>query len=143
MNTQIVRNNKAKEFRKKLWGSEVWVLNNEHYCLKILTLKKQHSCSLHYHKEKNESFFINEGKVYIEYKDMKNQLENEIKAAILVPGDRIDLSAYTLHRFVGLDDYNGMFEISTHHEDSDSYRENISHKVSDEDFVRYSNYKSE
>ena len=96
----------------KGWGSEYWIVNNELYCGKILHLKKGKKCSIHYHKNKDETFYILEGKIKLE-------LFGETK--IMNIGDKIRLKPYTLHRFTGLED-SKILEISTQHFDSDSYR---------------------
>jgi len=46
---------------KKIWGSEEWLVNNELYCCKILNLKKGYRCSIHYHKDKDETFYVLKG----------------------------------------------------------------------------------
>ena len=55
----------------KLWGAEKWLVNNEIYCAKELILVNGYQCSLHYHKIKDETFYILEGEVEIEmgYRD--------------------------------------------------------------------------
>jgi len=86
--------------------------NTDKYCGKILELKKNCFCSIHYHKEKDETFYVLDGKIKLE-------LFGETK--ILKKGESIHLKPYTLHRFTGIED-SKIIEISTHHEDSDSYR---------------------
>ena len=41
----------------KGWGREVWLVNNELYCGKILEIVKGKRCSLHFHKLKNRVVF--------------------------------------------------------------------------------------
>lgn len=96
----------------KIWGNELWLANNELYCGKILTIKKDYFSSIHYHKNKDETFYVLEGKIKLE-------LFGETK--ILEQGESIRLKPYTLHRFTGIKD-SKIIEISTHHEDSDSHR---------------------
>ncbi len=47
---------------------------------------------------------------------------------IMIPGDSVRIRPGTKHRFTGLED-SEIIEFSTHHEDSDSYREELSGKV--------------
>ena len=96
----------------KVWGREVWMANTDLYCGKKLILKKGKRCSLHFHKNKDETFYIQEGKVLMEVADEKR---------IMIPGEAILIKPNTKHRFSGLTDAV-IIEISTHHEDSDSYR---------------------
>lgn len=102
---------------EKVWGSEEWVVNNDKYCMKHLTLKKGMRCSLHYHKEKDETFVIFSGLVYMEIEDERNAIEGYT----MMPGDRVRIKPNTAHRFSGLKN-SLIIEVSTHHEDEDSYR---------------------
>ena len=50
------------------------------------------------------------------------------KKHIMLPGSSILIEPNTKHRFTGLED-SEIMEFSTHHEDSDSYRDELSGKV--------------
>ncbi len=97
---------------EKKWGSEKWIVNNNLYCGKILTLKKMFRCSIHHHKKKTETFYVTKGQVLLEVDD---------NAYILIPGDAVDVLPDQDHRFTGLEE-SEIIEFSTHHEDEDSYR---------------------
>jgi quercetin dioxygenase-like cupin family protein len=115
---------------RKVWGEEYIIVNKE-YCGKILTLKQQHRCSIHHHKNKNETFLVLEGLVLIE----KNG-----ELFVLHPFQSIDILAGENHRFTGLTG-SRMIEFSSHHEDDDSYRTSSSERVPDCDFhPLYSKY---
>jgi mannose-6-phosphate isomerase-like protein (cupin superfamily) len=96
----------------KSWGYEKWLTNNELYCGKILHINKNHCCSYHYHKLKDETFYILSGVVDIEV-DNKHIWMKE--------GTSIRISPHTPHRFFGIED-SDIIEISTQHFDEDSYR---------------------
>ncbi|MBD3164398.1 cupin domain-containing protein [Candidatus Woesearchaeota archaeon] len=96
----------------KAWGEEKWIVNRD-YCGKILILKKGFRCSMHHHKNKDETFYISKGKVLLEY---------DGKKSIMKPGQAQLIEPNKKHRFTGLED-SEIIEFSTHHEDSDSYRE--------------------
>jgi len=102
----------------KVWGKEIWIVNRE-YCGKKLILNKGFRCSMHYHKNKDETFYITKGRVLMEI-DNKKQ--------IMLPGDSILITPNMKHRFTGLED-SEIIEFSTHHEDYDSYRDEESGKV--------------
>ena len=102
----------------KEWGEERWIVNRD-YCGKLLILKMGYRCSLHHHRIKDETFYINKGRVLMECKG---------EAMIMKPGDALLIEPHTKHRFTGLED-SEIFEFSTHHEDSDSYRDELSGKV--------------
>ena len=108
---------KYKEVKKE-WGKEVWIVNRD-YCGKKLVLNKGFRCSMHHHKNKDETFYVLKGKVLMEIGDEKH---------IMLPGHSILIKPNTRHRFTGLED-SEIMEFSTHHEDSDSYREELSGKV--------------
>ncbi|TSC61475.1 MAG: ADP-heptose synthase / D-glycero-beta-D-manno-heptose 7-phosphate kinase, partial [Parcubacteria group bacterium Greene0416_14] len=103
----------------KLWGYEKWLENNDKYCCKLLSLKKGYQCSLHKHKVKDEMFFIMQGHV---------RLEVGKKVLHMLPGSFVRITSGVLHRFRGIED-SIIIEVSTHHEDSDSYRVEESRKV--------------
>ena len=104
-----------KDIKKvsKVWGEELWMANTELYCGKKLILMKGKRCSLHKHKNKDETFYIDKGKVLMEVGDETKVIEK---------GDVVRIKPNIKHRFSGLSD-SVIIEISTHHEDSDSYRE--------------------
>jgi len=101
-----------KEIHKKIWGREEWIVNNPVYCGKFLYLTKGKRCSLHYHKNKDETFYVLRGKVLMEVDDREK---------IMKKGDIQHITPLTKHRFSGLEN-SVIIEFSTHHEDSDSYR---------------------
>jgi len=101
----------------KVWGSEVWMANTDMYCGKLLYLKKGKRSSIHYHKNKDETFYIHSGRVLMElWEDDKH--ENKI----MEEGEVLRLRPNTKHRFSGLED-SLIIETSTHHEEEDSYRD--------------------
>ena len=46
----------------KGWGYEKWIVNCEEYCGKLLFFNKDKRCSWHYHKLKDEVFYVQSGK---------------------------------------------------------------------------------
>lgn len=104
---------------KKLWGSEEWIVNNYLYCGKILNVQKGFQSSYHFHKNKHETFYILEGKVLMEVGGDKK---------IMNRGDVQILEPKMKHRFTPIAD-SKIIEFSTHHEDSDTYRDEESKKV--------------
>jgi len=51
----------------KGWGYEHWIVNKKEYCGKILFFKKGKRCSWHYHKLKDETFYIQSGRLEVTY----------------------------------------------------------------------------
>jgi len=95
----------------KVWGEEHWIVNQE-YCGKKMVLRKGYRCSLHFHKNKDEVFYVTSGRILLELGDGER---------VMGPGDHHHIPPGVEHRFWGIEDAEIM-EFSTHHEDDDSYR---------------------
>lgn len=106
------------EIHSKGWGKEIWIQNNGLYCGKLLYFNKGASFSMHYHLNKIETFYVLSGSLELEHFDLNNA---DRKSNILQEGDVIDIPLGTPHKVRALTDAV-IIEISTHHEDSDSYR---------------------
>jgi len=103
----------------KGWGWERWIVNNEEYCGKLLFFNSGKKCSWHYHKLKDEVFYLQSGKMMIYYSD-----EDDLSEAIqleLNPGDNFHVYRGLRHQMLAIED-SELFEFSTQHFDSDSYR---------------------
>ena len=46
---------------EKAWGHELWIINNELYCGKLLVFKAHKQFSMHYHLLKDEAWYISKG----------------------------------------------------------------------------------
>ncbi len=106
-------------FVPKGWGFEKWIHNSELYCGKLLYFVKGKRCSWHYHKIKDEVFYIQSGKIELRY-----STDNDISKAstiILEKGDKWHVQTGQRHQMLALEDTE-LFEFSTQHFDEDSYR---------------------
>lgn len=105
----------------KTWGKEEWMVNNEIYCLKRITVNRSMWSSegrYHYHKIKDETFIIEEGLLIVDC------LMNHVPVLkIFKEGDTFRISPGMRHRFTSESKQCIFLEVSTHHDDSDSYRE--------------------
>ncbi len=126
-----VKNGLGKKIVPKTWGHEEWIVNSD-YCGKKLVLNKGYCCSLHYHKVKDETFYIASGRVGFQMND---------EHFILNPGDSLLIVPGTKHRFYGLED-SQIFEFSTHHMEEDSYRDEVSGTFEASLFENVQNYKA-
>jgi mannose-6-phosphate isomerase-like protein (cupin superfamily) len=119
----------------KLWGYESVIVNNDLYCGKVLTvLDNGKCCSIHYHKEKTETFYVIEGSLVIMLATRKDKLSESIYdfndpiIRILDVGDSVTVHPYTAHRFFVYNpevllDYRARFiEFSTTDYGDDSIR---------------------
>ena len=102
----------------KGWGEEIIIENNKKYCGKILVFKEGCKFSMHYHMNKDETWYVEYGEflyrwIDTETAEMHEHLLNEGDTVRQRPGQPHQLQALTNGR---------IFEVSTYHEDSDSYR---------------------
>ena len=107
------------KFVPKGWGYEKWIVNNEMYCGKLLFFEKGKKCSWHYHKIKDETFYLQSGKILLYYGDTDNI--DEAKTAILESGDKFHIYCGLRHQMVAIEP-SELFEFSTQHFEHDSYR---------------------
>ena len=102
----------------KGWGEEIIIENNEMYCGKILVFKKGCKFSMHYHMNKDETWWVEEGEFNYTFIDTETAYPTTIK---LTPGWVVRQYPGQPHQLEALTE-GRIFEVSTHHEDSDSYR---------------------
>ena len=100
---------------KKVWGNEYWIVNDTHgnYCSKFLVLNPDHVSSLHYHKNKCETFTVLAGIVNI---------ENEAHNHICIAGESLLIQPNNRHRFNAVESPAVILETSTFHQDEDTFR---------------------
>ena len=103
----------------KGWGYEKWIVNKEEYCGKLLFFFKGKRCSWHYHKIKDEVFFVQSGKILVRYG--KDKDISRCKEVILERGDTFHVAVGLIHQMQALEDTE-LFEFSTTHMDEDSHR---------------------
>lgn len=107
----------------KVWGHEEWIINTDLYCGKKLVFKKGYRLSLHYHKVKDETFYVVQGKVLIELIQ-----EEKRTVKVMTPGDSVRIYPFVQHRITAFENSEVM-EFSTRHMDEDSYRIEMSGKA--------------
>ena len=109
----------SMKFVKKGWGHELWIVNKKEYCGKLLYFNKDKKCSWHKHKIKDEVFYLQSGKLLVKYSD--NDDIGQAKETILEPGQSFYVYPGLRHQMIALEE-SELFEFSTEHFDSDSYR---------------------
>lgn len=115
----ILKEKKQKaEIIKKGWGHEVIFVNNDKYCGKILHFTKGSKFSMHYHLIKKETWYVSSGKFTFKYINTKNA---DILSEVLESGDVITNEIGEPHQII-CEEEGDIFEVSTTHSDSDSYR---------------------
>ncbi len=107
------------ERHEKAWGHELWIINNELYCGKLLVFKEGKSFSMHFHLLKDKAWYVSKGKFMYTYIDTETAKEISVK---VIEGDCIHFLPGQPHHMLAIEDGSCIFEISTKHFDSDNYR---------------------
>jgi len=102
----------------KNWGYEECFENNEKYCGKFMVVGNRWSSNgkFHYHKLKDETFYVLEGTLQLQIKNGDSVMDHQI-----VEGASFRVMPMNRHRFRAVGKLCKFIEVSTHHDDSDSY----------------------
>jgi mannose-6-phosphate isomerase len=93
----------------KPWGHElIWALT-EIYCGKLLFVKAGHSLSLQFHREKDESWLIHDGRAKLE---LGSAGEAMLSQEVVAAGACFRFRPGTVHRITALEDTT-ILEVST------------------------------
>jgi len=104
----------------KGWGYEIIWATNDKYAGKILVFEKKGAkFSMHFHKEKDETWFINAGSFKLIYCDTSTATYAE---KILKEGDVWRNPPLMPHQLIALEDNSMLFEVSTPDSVEDNYR---------------------
>ena len=108
---------------EKVWGHEEWIANNAQYCGKKMVFKGGFQCSWHHHKIKDETFYLQSGRLVLETEE-----NGRYDQRIMLPGDVAHVTPLIWHRLSAIDNTE-LFEFSTFHMEEDSYRRTESGKA--------------
>jgi mannose-6-phosphate isomerase-like protein (cupin superfamily) len=98
---------------EKPWGHElIWALS-EHYAGKLLHVKAGHSLSLQFHREKDETLYLLEGRAELE---LAAPGEKTTRSEVVTPGAAFRIRPGTVHRIAAIEDVV-FLEVSTPHLD--------------------------
>jgi mannose-6-phosphate isomerase len=105
----------ASEPRKveKPWGYELIWAESEHYVGKVLFVKAGESLSLQFHRVKDESWLVQEGRAKLELGSAGDAILNE---EVVAAGATFRFRPGTVHRVTALEDTT-ILEVSTNHLD--------------------------
>lgn len=117
--TNLLTTKSSSKIVPKGWGHEVWIVNKQEYCGKLLFIKEGKQCSWHYHKVKDETFYLQSGKILLKFSESDDRDSSE--EVILSPGDSFYIPIGLRHQMFALED-SELFEFSTQHFDNDSNR---------------------
>jgi len=103
---------------EKVWGHEEVLVAGPLYTLKRLVIKPGFQSSLHYHQEKDETFYIEQGIITLEVGSTL-----PLERYTLLPGAKFHLRPYLPHRFSNLnEDAASFLEVSTFDSPQDNFR---------------------
>ena len=121
---------KKSKYIPKGWGFER-VIVNDLYCGKELFIARDRKFSLHYHEKKDETFYVIKGLATLVWKQLPPEERwsdpelrrwvQDAESIVLHPGDVIHIPVRMVHQITAISDFT-MMEVSTHHEDDDSFR---------------------
>jgi mannose-6-phosphate isomerase len=98
---------------EKPWGYElIWAVS-EHYAGKLLSVNAGHALSLQFHREKDESWYVLEGRAELEFAAAG---EKTTSSEVVTPGAAFRITPGTVHRIRALED-TVIVEVSTPHLD--------------------------
>mgnify|MGYP001615462629 CR=1 FL=1 len=105
-----------KEFLKyvdKVWGEEIWIVNCDRYCGKILIIDRNAETSTHAHNTKQETFFAIEGYAKLIVEGKEYLLAPFSRPKTIFSGEK--------HKIIGITEA-AILEISAFHDDNDVTR---------------------
>ena len=105
---------------QKGWGYELIWATTDDYCGKIMFFNKAgNKTSMHFHKEKDESWFVNSGKFKVRYSYTKDSMLYEKD---LNEGDVWHNPPLMPHQLVAMADESSITEVSTADSVEDNFR---------------------
>jgi mannose-6-phosphate isomerase-like protein (cupin superfamily) len=93
---------------EKPWGYELLFAQTPKYAGKVIFIRKGHRLSLQYHKKKDESMYIYQGKVRIEIEGSDGRMVSRV----VQPGYSIRIPPLAKHRLEAIEDTT-FLEVST------------------------------
>ena len=91
----------------KPWGFELHWAKTDRYVGKLIHVNAGHALSLQYHKVKDETIYLQSGRLEFEIQDGDALVKREMH-----PGERVHITANTIHRMTAIED-SDIFEVST------------------------------
>lgn len=93
---------------EKPWGYELIWAKTKDYVGKVLHINKGHKLSLQYHRVKEETIFLQSGKMTLVFENDSGVLEE----VLLLPGEVHHIPVGKKHRMIAVEDCD-VFEVST------------------------------
>jgi quercetin dioxygenase-like cupin family protein len=109
---------RLKGFVEKGWGNEFIFATNDKYCGKLLKFNKGSKFSMHFHAEKDETWYVLDGRFEVRWIDTTDASE---KFANLVPGDTWHNPPLLPHQVICIE-AGTLIEVSTPDSIADNHR---------------------
>lgn len=104
----------------KGWGYELIFATNDKYCGKILFFEKKGAkFSMHFHKEKDETWFVNYGRFLLKWIDTRDAT---LHTQELKEGDTWRNPPLQPHQLIALEENSSITEVSTADSVEDNFR---------------------
>jgi len=102
------------------WGIELAWANKDQYCGKLLIFNNPGSkTSMHFHKEREKSWFVNAGVFQLRYIDTSTC---ELKQVTLKEGDTHTVMPLVPHQLIAMSPEAMIIEVSTPEKENDNYK---------------------
>jgi mannose-6-phosphate isomerase-like protein (cupin superfamily) len=98
---------------EKPWGYELIWAHADHYCGKILFIREGQALSLQFHREKDETIYVQQGQVEFTIGEAGDATPNH---EVVRAGSAYRIKPGTIHRMRALED-STLLEVSTPHLD--------------------------
>ena len=111
--------NLKDDVKKYEWGHELTWAKGQNYSGKILVFEKIHAkTNMAFHKNKNKTIFVNNGKFKIRW---INTRDAEVFETELAEGNTFEFKAMVPHQIITLTPGGSITEVSDLNDDSDIY----------------------
>jgi mannose-6-phosphate isomerase-like protein (cupin superfamily) len=115
-----MENNRLSGYVEKGWGYELIWATNDKYCGKLMVFTKSGArFSMHFHREKDETWFVNSGRFLVRWIDTKTAKVHEQE---LKEGDTWHNPPLQPHQLIAIQANSSISEVSTPDSVEDNYR---------------------
>lgn len=105
-------------FVEKGWGHELIWATNDKYCGKLLKFNQGSKFSMHFHAEKDETWYVLDGRFFVHWIDTRTAQKHSVR---LIPGDTWRNEPMVPHQIECLEE-GTIIEVSTPDSVEDNYR---------------------
>lgn len=92
----------------KPWGYELIWARTKDYVGKVIHINRGHKLSLQFHNIKEETFYLQSGKMTLQFEDDQGQMQERV----MLPGEAHHMPVGRKHRMIAIEDTD-VIEVST------------------------------